>query len=82
MRFLICTLIRGYQRWISPGIHFVFGPGAGCRFVPTCSEFCYQAVTDHGVSRGVLLGIGRLCRCHPWGKSGLDPVPPPVKPLN
>ncbi|KXT75661.1 Protein YidD [Streptococcus sp. DD12] len=33
-----------------------------------------QAVKKHG-SKGLIMGIARLLRCHPWAKAGADPVP-------
>jgi putative membrane protein insertion efficiency factor len=76
MKFLIRILIRGYQRFISPVIHAIGGPGSGCRFRPTCSEYFLQAVETHGVFRGSWMGLKRISRCHPWGGGGEDPVPP------
>jgi hypothetical protein len=75
MKFLVRILIRGYQRFVSPAIHFVGGPAAGCRYRPTCSEYFLQAVEHHGFLKGSWLGVRRLARCHPWGGSGYDPVP-------
>jgi putative membrane protein insertion efficiency factor len=75
MKALVRVAIRGYQKFISPVIHFAGGPGSGCRFTPTCSEYFLQAVEAHGVVRGGWLGIKRIGRCHPWGGSGHDPVP-------
>jgi uncharacterized protein len=75
MRILFRILIRGYQFMISPMLSLLGGPSVGCRFSPTCSEYCLQAVDQHGVVRGTYLGLRRLLRCHPWGGSGFDPVP-------
>ncbi|MES2662183.1 MAG: membrane protein insertion efficiency factor YidD [Pseudomonadota bacterium] len=67
-QFLIrCVII--YRRFISP----FFPPR--CRFLPTCSEYAIQALQQHGAWRGGLLTIKRFSQCHPWGKSGFDPVP-------
>ncbi|XBD75168.1 membrane protein insertion efficiency factor YidD [Akkermansia massiliensis] len=52
------------------------GPGSGCRYTPTCSQYFIQAVRVHGAWRGFLLGSWRILRCNPWGGSGYDPVPP------
>jgi len=75
MKALVRLLIRGYQLFLSPVIHFIGGPGAGCRFRPTCSEYFLQAVEHHGALKGGWLGVCRLARCQPWGGSGYDPVP-------
>ncbi len=50
--------------------------GRQCRFAPTCSEYAADAVRSHGAVRGGWLGLKRIGRCHPWGGSGYDPVPP------
>jgi putative membrane protein insertion efficiency factor len=47
-----------------------------CRFTPTCSEYAVQAVSTHGVGRGIALTARRLTRCRPGGTFGYDPVPP------
>jgi uncharacterized protein len=84
MKPLIRIAIRGYQRVISPLLHAIGGPGSGCRFAPTCSEFFLQAVETHGVLRGSWMGLRRIARCHPWHEGGEDPVPgrtaPPREP--
>lgn len=61
---------RAYKLTLSPLI------GNQCRFQPTCSDYAAQALIDHGPVRGGWLAARRLCRCHPWGASGYDPVPP------
>ena len=62
--------LRAYKLTLSPLI------GRQCRFFPTCSEYAAQALISHGPLRGTLLGVRRVCRCHPWGASGWDPPPP------
>jgi uncharacterized protein len=69
--------IKVYQRIISPIFAAVFQPmGLGCRFHPTCSVYASEAVRQHGAAHGTALAVRRLCRCHPFGGSGFDPVPP------
>jgi putative membrane protein insertion efficiency factor len=62
------ALIAGYRRFVSPLL-----PRA-CRFHPTCSEYCADAIHRHGLARGLMLGAWRLLRCHPWSEGGYDPV--------
>lgn len=62
--------IRVYQWTLSPLI------GPACRYMPSCSEYAAEAIRTHGALRGGWLGARRLCRCHPWGGHGYDPVPP------
>jgi putative membrane protein insertion efficiency factor len=63
-------MISGYRRWISP-----YKPPM-CRFTPTCSEYAQEAFANHGLLRGGWLASKRVCRCHPFGGHGWDPVPP------
>ena len=49
---------------------------ARCRYRPTCSEYAIEALTTHGPLQGGILATKRICRCHPWGGSGYDPVQP------
>ncbi|HWN94699.1 MAG TPA: membrane protein insertion efficiency factor YidD [Methylomirabilota bacterium] len=64
-----------YQRAVSPFLHTLVGPFGGCRFHPTCSVYAAEAVRRHGATAGSLLAAQRICRCHPWGGCGEDPVP-------
>ena len=49
--------------------------GQNCRYVPSCSAYCAEALQKHGLFSGGWMGLKRLMRCHPWGGCGLDPVP-------
>jgi len=69
MRKIISGIIGLYRYLVSP----VLGPS--CRFTPTCSEYAQTAVTRFGVIKGGWISIKRIVSCHPWGKSGYDPVP-------
>jgi len=75
MKVVLKLMIRFYQIALSGPLHWLAGPAAGCRFTPTCSQYCLEAIELHGAMRGLWLGIKRLCRCHPWGGTGDDPVP-------
>ena len=66
----LCFLIRVYQKTLKHAF------GACCRFEPSCSNYMLEAIRVHGVGYGVLLGIRRVARCHPWNPGGHDPVPP------
>ena len=68
-------LIRAYQ--LVPAYFF----RGCCRFEPGCSRYASEAVALHGPVRGTWLAMRRICRCHPWGGLGYDPVPPPAGPV-
>jgi putative membrane protein insertion efficiency factor len=74
---LLLIALRLYRLAISPILTAALGPlGLGCRFTPTCSQYALEAVREHGAVQGTTLAARRLCRCHPWGGWGHDPVPP------
>jgi putative membrane protein insertion efficiency factor len=66
---VLLGFIRIYQLTLSPWL------GRQCRFDPTCSVYAAEALRRFGVRRGLWLAAKRLARCHPWGRSGYDPVP-------
>lgn len=65
---LIVAIVRAYQVTLSPFV------GGNCRYLPTCSAYFIEAVTRKGALRGSLMGLWRICRCHPFAKGGYDPV--------
>ena len=69
MKTITLWLIRLYQRTISQAL-----PPA-CRFMPSCSDYTYQAIEKYGIVRGGWLGLKRISRCHPLNPGGYDPVP-------
>ncbi|HNR95426.1 MAG TPA: membrane protein insertion efficiency factor YidD [Anaerolineae bacterium] len=69
MKRLALALIRMYQRAISPSLP------PSCRFIPSCSEYAYGAISRYGVLRGGWMAVERLSRCHPLNPGGYDPVP-------
>lgn len=66
---LVISGIQIYRHMISP-----MRP-ASCRFMPTCSQYAVDAVSEYGVFRGGWLAMRRLLRCGPWHSGGWDPIP-------
>lgn len=63
--------VRAYRLVLSPWV------GQSCRYHPTCSAYALEALETHGGLKGAWLTARRIARCHPWGGSGIDNVPPP-----
>ncbi|MDD5544926.1 MAG: membrane protein insertion efficiency factor YidD [Acidobacteriia bacterium] len=68
MRHVLLTIIKFYQRFLSPWLL------PSCRFYPSCSAYAAEAIDKHGAARGSWLSIWRLLRCHPFTAGGFDPV--------
>ena len=64
MTKILIFIIKIYQYFISPLL------GNRCRFFPTCSEYCVEALKTHGLLIGLKLGIKRFLRCQPFEKFG------------
>lgn len=69
LRRLLCAPIKLYQLLISPVLP------KSCRFHPSCSTYAIEAILLHGLGKGGLMALKRLCRCHPASLGGLDPIP-------
>lgn len=69
-KYLIKISIQVYRLTLSPYI------GSHCRFIPSCSSYCEQAIAQWGIFKGLKLTVGRLLRCHPFKPGGYDPIPP------
>ncbi|WP_313674116.1 membrane protein insertion efficiency factor YidD [Mycolicibacterium sp.] len=61
--------IQGYRHMVSP----LRLPS--CRFMPTCSQYAVDALTEYGFWRGTWLSVVRLLKCGPWHRGGWDPIP-------
>lgn len=70
MQQFLIALIKLYQLVISP-----LSPPS-CRFYPSCSHYCLEAIARFGPWKGSWLSLRRILRCNPWGGNGYDPVPP------
>ncbi len=68
MTWLALHSIRLYQRFVSPALP------PSCRFVPTCSDYGYEAIAKYGIIKGGRLAVWRILRCNPFGRGGYDPV--------
>jgi hypothetical protein len=76
VKAILIFAINVYRWTISPAQVFLFGSNAGCRFAPTCSQYALDAIRARGVLAGGALAAKRICRCHPFGDCGHDPVSP------
>lgn len=72
MKRVLLWMISFYRKGISP-----LTPPS-CRFIPTCSEYAYQAIERYGAMKGGWLALRRLSKCHPFHRQETieyDPVP-------
>ena len=70
---LLIKFIKTYKYIISPLI------GPSCRYLPTCSEYCIDALKTHGFVKGLFLSSKRILSCNPWSSGGFDPVKKEIK---
>lgn len=67
MKKLALKLIKSYQ-------HNYPLSGKKCVFIPSCSEYTYEAIDKYGIKKGIFLGTKRILRCHPFQKNRIDPL--------
>ena len=73
LTYSLIKLIKIYKFLISPLL------GHSCRYLPTCSEYSIEALTNYGFLKGSLLSLKRVLSCHPWGSGGFDPIKKEMK---
>ena len=71
--YILIKFIKLYKFLISPFI------GHSCRYLPTCSEYCIDALKAHGFVKGLFLSSKRILSCNPWSSGGFDPVKKEIK---
>ena len=73
LTYILIKFIVLYKYLISPMI------GPSCRYLPTCSDYCIEAIKTFGFFKGLSLSIKRIFSCHPWSSGGFDPVKKEIK---
>jgi uncharacterized protein len=69
-------IIRLYQHTLSPDHGWLRGryPYGYCRYYPSCSQYGYDAIGQHGALRGSWYAILRVLRCNPWAQPRIDKI--------
>ena len=74
---IIIKIIKCYKFLISPLL------GNSCRYLPTCSEYCVEALQTYNLPKALYLSLKRILSCHPikflGGGEGFDPVKKKLK---
>jgi len=68
LKIVIVSIIRFYQKWISPMKQ------PCCRFYPTCSQYAIAAILKYGVCKGLFMAAKRIVKCNIFHPGGYDPV--------
>ena len=75
--FILFKFFKAYKFLLSTLL------GHSCRYLPTCSEYCIDALKEYGFLKGLYLGTKRILSCHPikflGGSEGFDPVKKEIK---
>lgn len=46
-----------------------------CKFIPTCSHYAMEAISEYGAIKGSFFAFKRILKCNPFHKGGIDFVP-------
>ena len=71
--YILIKLVKLYKFLISPIT------GHSCRYLPTCSDYCIEALKTYGLLKGLFLSLRRILSCNPWSSGGFDPVKKEIK---
>ena len=71
--YILIKLIKLYKFLISPLT------GHSCRYLPTCSDYCIDALKTYGLLKCLFLSFKRILSCNPWSNGGFDPVKKEIK---
>jgi len=66
----VVLIIEFYQRFLSfdGGLLRFFAPSGACRYPISCSQYCKEAILEHGLVKGGILGVTRVISCNPLVK--------------
>lgn len=66
MKDILLRGIRLYQAITRSGVAtpFLLPAYSGCRSWPTCSEYAYSVIENHGVVIGTMKAVRRFAGCH------------------
>ena len=68
--YFLIGIIKLYKLFISPLL-----PANSCKFFPTCSSYCIDALKTYGLIKGIAKSISRIARCNPWfNTGGYEPI--------
>ena len=74
---ILIKFIKAYKYFISPLL------GHSCRYLPTCSEYCVEALQTYNLPKALYLSLKRILSCHPikflGGGEGFDPIKKKLK---
>ena len=68
MKNLFIKIIKFYQR--VPGKFH-----NSCKYIPSCSNYALEAITEYGALKGGFMSLKRILKCNPFSKGGIDLVP-------